>query len=161
MTRPLAAALALVCIACSPPPSTASEPHVGMDPLAEPADGSGWAVTAPMPLTSYSHTATLLPDGRVLVVGGVTSSQHVTLARAQLYDPATATWTATQPLAQARSHHTATLLPDGKVLVAGGTFGSVAPLTSAELYDPATGAWTPTGALHQGRYIHRAVLVAS
>ena len=67
----------------------------------------------------YGHTATLLPNGKVLVAGGG-SSNASPLASAELYDPATGHWTTTGSLATARSGHTATLLPNGKVLVAGG-----------------------------------------
>ncbi len=63
------------------------------------------------------HTATLLPNGKVLVAGG---DNCETLASAELYDPASGTWTTTGSLATARYGHTATLLPNGKVLVAGG-----------------------------------------
>src|SRR4029078_4021428 len=64
----------------------------------------------------YSHTATLLQNGKVLVAGGFNSSF---LATAELYDPATGTWTTTGNLNTARNLHTATLLPNGKVLVVG------------------------------------------
>ena len=66
-----------------------------------------------------SYTATLLPNGKVLVVGGFTSFNGI-LASAELYDPASGTWSATGSLATARSYHTATLLPNGKVLVVAG-----------------------------------------
>ena len=65
------------------------------------------------------HTATLLPNGKVLVAGGVGINELV-LASAELYDPASGTWTATGSLGTAREFHTATLLPNGNVLVAGG-----------------------------------------
>src|SRR5437763_331719 len=65
----------------------------------------------------YWHTATLLPNGNVLVAGGVDSGGA--LASAELYDPATGAWTATGDLGAERGLHTATLLPNGKVLVAG------------------------------------------
>ncbi len=69
----------------------------------------------------WSHTATLLPDGKVLVAGG--NYDTVILATAELYDPATGRWTATGSMAEERHSHTATLLPNGKVLVAGGYGG--------------------------------------
>ena len=72
---------------------------------------------AASPPHASSHTATLLPNGKVLVAGGL---HGVRLASAELYDPASGTWTATGSLATARDDHTATLLPNGKVLVAGG-----------------------------------------
>ena len=65
-----------------------------------------------------SHTATLLPSGKVLVAGG--SNSGCNLSSAELYDPATGTWSSTGSLVTARVGHTATLLPTGKVLVAGG-----------------------------------------
>src|SRR5215813_14009149 len=58
-----------------------------------------------------SHTATLLPNGKVLAAGG--ANGVVTLASTELYDPASGTWAATGSLNTARSSHTATLLPDG------------------------------------------------
>ena len=64
------------------------------------------------------HTATLLPNGKVLVAGGFNGSGF--LASAELYDPATGMWSGTGASATARDLHTATLLPNGKVLVAGG-----------------------------------------
>ena len=94
----------------------------------------------------YMHTATLLPNGQVLVAGGwIGPGISTALASAELYDPATGTWTATGSLNTARYGHTATLLANGKVLAAGGE-GSASYLTSAELYDVGLGfnaAWQP------------------
>ena len=95
--------------------------------------------TGSLATARYYHTATLLPNGKVLVAGGCNGSGS--LASAELYDPASGTWTATGSLATARVDHTATLLPNGKVLVAGG-FDSSGYLASAELYDPASGTWS-------------------
>ena len=69
-------------------------------------------------LHAEGHTETLLLNGKVLLAGGVDSSDP--LARAELYDPTSGTWSATGSLATGRFLHTKTLLPNGKVLVAGG-----------------------------------------
>jgi hypothetical protein len=106
----------------------------------------------------YEHTATLLPNGKVLVAGG--NGVMIALASAELYDPASGTWTTTGPLNAARYYHTATLLPNGKVLVAGGSSDTGA-LASAELYDPASGTWTNTGSLNTARELHTATLLPS
>ena len=107
------------------------------------------------PRTAHSsHTATLLPTGKVLVAGGYNNEGDV--ASAELYDPATGTWTETGSLTTARDSHTATLLPNGKVLVAAG-FGNSGWLSSAEVYDPASGTWTATGSLATARYSHTAI----
>jgi len=98
-------------------------------------------------------TATLLPNGKVLVAGGYNCLPCRELNSAELYDPATGTWTYTGNLNTARINHTATLLPNGKVLVAGG-FRNVFDrnsLNSSELYDPATGKWSSTGSLNTAR----------
>jgi hypothetical protein len=88
-----------------------------------------------------AHTATLLPNGMVLVAGGLDSSSNVS-ASAELYDPASGTWTATGSLNTGRAQHTATLLPNGMVLVAAGFDISFLGSASAELYESCT--LTPT-----------------
>src|SRR5204862_349242 len=105
-----------------------------------PAHGANtFANTGPLVTARQNHTATLLPNGKVLVAGGDDGSR---LASAELYDPASGSWTATNPLAAVRYEHTATLLPNGKILVAGGFGNGGSVLASAELYDPASGSWT-------------------
>jgi hypothetical protein len=104
-----------------------------------------------------SETATLLPNGLVLVAGGMNSS-GTSLASAELYNPSNGVWSTTGSLNTARAYHTATLLPDGFVLVAGGT-NSGGYSAGAELYNPSNGVWTTTGSLHTGRAAHTAVLL--
>ena len=98
-----------------------------------------WTATPPMSAARSHHTATLLPDGKVLVVGGENVS-YLVEATAEVYDPVANTWTPTRgaPVSP-RSQHTATLLPSGLVLVAGGfdiVDGVLTPLATAELFDP-------------------------
>jgi len=116
------------------------------------AAGSGtWTLTGSMHVARADATATLLPNGQVLVVGGEDTS-------AELYNPATGTWTTTGSMHAARDQHTATLLSNGQVLVAGGQNGTIF-IASAERYNPSTGAWTTTGSLHTPRIEHTATLL--
>src|SRR5437764_318978 len=100
----------------------------------------------------WGSTATLMPNGKVLIAGG-TGPGNGPLASAELYDPATRTFTPTGSMTRPRSSHKATLLADGSVLIVGGNVSSPPPenlqfsLVSAELYDPSMGAFTPTGAM--------------
>ncbi len=120
-----------------------------------------FSVTGSMVTAVVSHTATLMPDGKVLVMGGRVYAGISTSASrtAQLYNPTTGLWNATGIPIQARMNHSAVLLPNGKVLVAGG-FGNDA-LASAELYNPATGTWTVTGSMATARNSHGAVLLTN
>ena len=106
-------------------------------PSAEPRVGA-WTPTGPMVNPRREgHTATVLTDGRVLVVGGTENGE------AEILDPQSASWTATQSTLVPRTDHTATLLQDGRVLVAGGSsIDRSDEIASAELYDPESGTWT-------------------
>jgi len=105
---------------------------------------STWSATANLTRGRYSHSATLLPTGKVLVPGGEGGGNT-----AELYDPAAAAWISTGAMNSGRSGHTATLLQSGKVLVAGGAGGAA----NAEIYDPAAETWTLTGPLAQS-HVH-------
>src|SRR5438093_12247756 len=82
-----------------------------------PARADFFLDTGAMRVARSAHTATLLPNGKVLACGGDANGT------ADLYDPITNTWTGTRPMFSPRAQHTATLLPNGKVLVAGGYDG--------------------------------------
>ena len=106
------------------------------------------------------HTATLLPDGRVLIAGGM-ERNGVFYDSAELYDPSAGRFRAARGrMSTPRVGHTATLLADGRVLIAGG-WGDGGVLASAELYDPATDAFTPTGGMANARGDFTATLLRS
>jgi hypothetical protein len=110
-----------------------------------------------------NHTATLLPNGEVLVTGGWGAGTNDPLASAELYNPATGKWTFTGSMAYARTGQTATLLQNGEVLVAGGDRVTGIRVTgiTAELYNPSTGKWTTTGSMIQPGYPQTATLLPS
>jgi galactose oxidase-like protein/Kelch motif protein len=152
------AALGLVVMACSPASEFSPEPgqeraDVRLSEAATLAT-SGWNPVAPMNQPRKLHTATLLQDGLLLVVGGGPGTSAS--SSAELYDPATQTWSMTGSLSVARAEHTATLLPDGKVLVVGGYNSSGDTLDSSEVYDPVTRTWSLTSTLPQARRSHTA-----
>ena len=119
--------------------------------------GTGqWQNTGFLNIKRFSHTATLLTNGNVLVSGGGNPNA---IANCELYDPVTGTWSNTGSLNTARFYHAATLLTNGKVLVEGGYDVNGNPLKSAELYDPVTGTWANTGSLNTARLYHTATLL--
>jgi len=119
----------------------------------DPAGSTFSGVAGNMSTTRDFHTATLLPNGKVLLAGGPGAS-------AELYDPTSGTFAVTGDMSVARSGHTATLLNTGKVLVVGGS-NLTGILASAELYDPAAGTFTSTGSLTDARTLHTATLLSN
>ena len=96
-----------------------------------------------------SHTANLLPDGRVLVVGGY-GAEKDPVNTAEIFDPAGGTWTDAGTLKEARADHTATALGNGNIVVAGG----LGEFTLAEMFDIAAGTWSEAGNTSLARYHH-------
>ena len=106
----------------------------------------------------FAATATVLPNGQVLIAGGVASENSYT-ASAELYDPNTGAFTRTGSLASGRAYHTATLLKDGRVLIAGGIGVDGQPVGSAEIDHPSNGKFSTTGTMLQARYNLAATLL--
>jgi hypothetical protein len=111
-----------------------------------PARPGELAATGNTTVPRFSHTATLLRNGKVLVAGGM-SRNGLWLDSAELYDPASGRFTATGSMHAQRAGATATLLPNGTVLIAGGNDSSGKSLATAEIYDPATGVFSSTGSM--------------
>jgi N-acetylneuraminic acid mutarotase len=136
----------------------------------DPATGT-WAAAHDMLESTSVQTATLLANGRILVVGGTyelptpefVSPWEGIAASAELYDPAADAWTMTGDLGKTVRGYTATLLSDGRVLVAGGMdrpWTAYAPASaSAAVYDPSTGTWGATRDMIEGRSEHTATLL--
>lgn len=124
-----------------------------------------WTASASMSLGRRSHTATLLPDGRVLVVGGLvccSQNSETYTATAELFDPRTGAFRPTGSLRVARAFHQATLLPDGRVLVTGGFAGSATALTAlavTEAYDVASEEFRDGPPLAVARAGHSALVL--
>ena len=118
-----------------------------------------------MAVGRFQHTATLLPNGDVLIAGG-SSSFGSDNNNAEIYHAADGTFSAPITMTSTHTGGTATLLPNGKVLIAGGLtlvpngggFVETA-ITTAELFDPSNNTFTATGPMHTARSSHIAVLL--
>jgi hypothetical protein len=125
--------------------------------------------------TPLQHTATLLGDGTVLVVGGAAHSPvsgvDAPCADALIIDPTMMQVRPQSPMHTPRYSHASVRLPDGRVLVTGGVTGgafSAAPdaasgspanyTSSTEVFEPETGQWTAGPSMIEARALHFAIL---
>jgi len=118
--------------------------------LFDPVTGM-WSPAASLSTSRSDHSATLLPNGKVLVAGGI--SGFTVLVSMELYDPATNTWSPAADM-PALNSPTATLLQNGKVLFTGID-------ANAATYDPTTNTWSPAGTMTVARDGYTATLLAN
>jgi hypothetical protein len=133
--------------------------------LYDPSTGT-FTQTGSMAVGRFRHTATLLQNGEVLIIGGVLLSSSNPTSTAEVYDPGTGSFTLTGAMTTAREEHTATLLNDGKVLIVGGASsvtdsGDLRLTATAEVYDPSTGSFSVSGSMTRARSLHTATLLPS
>lgn len=117
-----------VQLVCGPPPELAP---------------ANWSNTGDMVVARFNHHASLLPDGRVLVVGG--SPQPVRPLDTEIFDLATGTWTWAGGMITPRSQAKTVTLPDDRVLVMGGRDAAGNDVLSVEVFNPATEQWSVVG----------------
>lgn len=128
-------------------PSSACELY---DPATE-----SWSKVASMQFTRERHTANLLENGSLVVIGGAGAGYPLPI---EIYNPATKSWDASGSLIVGRQNHTSTLMADGRILIAGGFNGEF--LNECEVYDPATQITTRVASMNQVRHDHEATLLA-
>ena len=142
-------------------PASAPAPAGTGVPATEVADVAGSFVRiGAMTTMRAAHSATLLPDGLILIAGGCTEhSCEGTTASTELLDPETGTSQPGPDMLEPRVGHAAVALPDGRVILIGG-FGASAVTRTTEIYDPATGDFTPGPDLTEPRADPVAFLLA-
>src|SRR5437667_9315521 len=118
-----------------------------------------WTPTGNLNQARAGHTATLLPNGTVLIVGGNDASGRA-MATAELFAPATGLYAQVPAaLPVPVSGHTATLLKNGTVLIAGGVAESGTPIGFAQVFDPATARFSAPKLMAVPRSEHTATLL--
>jgi len=134
--------------------------YVSTVELYSPGTGT-WSTTASLPEPRGSHSATLLPDGGVLIAGGITSGTDEDDRRTYVYRllfPPLGSWTSAESITVRRFDHTATLLTEGRVLIAAGKDNPSAPVIT-EVYNPAVTDHDPAGPMTIGRRFHSATIL--
>jgi hypothetical protein len=116
-----------------------------------------WTLTGPMTYGRAAHLIFGLPDGRVLVTGGVGALGQnwvrQVLSTTEIYNPATGAWTSAPDLLPGRTGSGASILglADGRLMIIGGFGNGGVTLNDVQIYDPQQRAWSFSGSLNQPR----------
>jgi hypothetical protein len=115
-----------------------------------------FTLDAPLGVARWTHTATALPDGEVLIAGGrvandFSTDQFENTSECEVYSPDTGNSSLTGYMSVAHASGRAVLLRNGLVLIAGGEDNFFGDTAIAELFDEASGTWTNTGSLQEER----------
>ncbi|MBT3994437.1 MAG: hypothetical protein HOJ22_06280 [Chloroflexi bacterium] len=138
------------------PPTSTPVPTITPTPTTVPTPSPVWDPVGSMVASQRDHAATLMNNGKVMVIGIYATHLGPYSKLVEVYDPATGTFSATGNISKSHgSYPTATVMADGRVLVVGGALA----LSTAEIYDPATGTFSTTGSLSVGRCAHTAMLL--
>ena len=122
-----------------------------------------WSTAPRLSIPRALHTATLLPNGEVLVTGGraLTEATPTFSNSAETYDPSTSSWSPAGGMSETRAGHSAVLMADGRVLVTGGLAVVAAGeervtvyRDTAEIYDPETRTWSSIASMTEPRWAH-------
>lgn len=123
-----------------------------------------WEKLPPLPAPRWLHTATVMGDGRILVVGGTSERQEAEadelgIPDTLVFDPKTRVWTKTGKLPTPRYGHQATWT-DAGVIVTGGEIDGVGSSTAAvDCYDPKTATWSAFPAAPYATTAHAVALL--
>ncbi|MEP7122451.1 MAG: kelch repeat-containing protein [Byssovorax sp.] len=118
---------------------------------------NAWIAAGKMKLSHLYGTATLLPDCRLLLVGGYSAN-----TQAEIYNPAAGTFKTVGVMNSERFFHSTTVLADGRAIAVGGgvdVLGQWLTYPSVDIFNPATGLWTKAAKLHHARRAHTATLL--
>ena len=138
-------------------PSCSAGPAYASTELFDPGS-STWTFASPMATPRQFPLAVVLQDGRVLVIGGLTSGSY--LASAEIYDPTSDSWSGAATMPALHYGGTATVLKDGRVLVVGGYGSSTSNMAGADIYDPTTDTWISTGPMQARRLLQTSTLLS-
>jgi N-acetylneuraminic acid mutarotase/pimeloyl-ACP methyl ester carboxylesterase len=113
--------------------------------LYDPATGLFSLTTNNMTSPRVYHSASLLPDGRVIICGGQDGSSPTALASTDIYDPSTNAFTAGPPMSTGHDLHRSLALTDGHIIVISGE-----TTNSVEIYDPTQNTWSLAAPIPSG-----------